>query len=223
MRFFCLHMHSPELCETLYAEFGPQHWWPGETPFEIIVGAVLTQNTAWSNVENAIANLKRARLLTPTKLARAPLSKIRAAIKPSGYYNQKALRIKKIAQYLAKNYGDDLTRFLSQPVCSLRHEVESWKGVGPETRDSILLYAAQKPVFVIDAYTVRVAGRMGMTDKRAYRELQAFFESSLPKNPCLFNEFHALLVHLGKNYCRKTKPLCASCPVKTRCRRRIRR
>jgi len=223
-------MKPAELCEVLYAEFGPQGWWPGETAFEVIAGAVLTQNTAWSNVEKAIANLKKAKLLTPTKLAHAPLSKIRAAIKPSGYYNQKAVRIRAIAKYLAENYGDDLTRFLSQPTCSLSHEVESWKGVGPETRDSILLYAAGKPVFVIDAYTVRITERTGMAGRNgdgkarsSYSELQAFFENELPRNPRLFNEFHALLVHLGKNYCRKTKPLCVSCPVRTRCRKRTRR
>jgi len=205
--------------EMLRAAYGPQHWWPGDSPFEVIVGAVLTQNTAWANVEKAIANLKKARLLTPSRMAKAPLAKIRRAIKPSGYYNQKSRRVKAIASYLAKHYGDDLTGFLGQPACALKHEVESWKGVGPETRDSILLYAAGKPVFVVDAYTVRAANRAGLTKKRAYRDVQEFFESSLPRNARLLNEFHALFVRLGRECCAKKKPRCGECPLRKPCLR----
>jgi endonuclease-3 related protein len=217
--------------DFLYAAYGAQHWWPvtsdapresNEGRFEIMLGAVLTQNTAWSNVEKAIACLKKEKLLSVKALAKAPLAKIKKCVRSAGYYNQKARYVKSLALYLEKNYGGNLQRFFSQPPGSLRKELLSLRGVGPETADSVLLYAGGKRFFVVDAYTRRVFKRFGLLKGREdYEEIRALFEENLPRDARIYNEFHALVVELAKRCCLKKKPLCAACPLRGRCARRI--
>jgi endonuclease-3 related protein len=183
-----------------------------------MVGAILTQNTNWKNVEKAIAGLKQKGLLTPESLASADLRTIESAIRSSGYYRQKAKRLKLFAKWLVEKYDGRLDLLFAAPLSELRQELLSLNGIGPETADSILLYAGDKPVFVIDAYTRRVFGRMGFISENAsYCELQRFFESSLPSDVELFKDFHAQIVELGKTYCKK-KPLCADCPLRRGCK-----
>lgn len=193
--------------------FGGQGWWPAETPFEVVVGAVLTQNTAWRNVERAIANLKEAEVLAPQGLIGLDETRLAGLIRPAGYYNVKARRLKGLMDFLYKEYGGDLERMFSEPLSSLRGKLLAVKGVGPETADSILLYAGGKPIFVIDAYTRRVLSRHGMiTDGASYGDIQDLFMRSLPQDVTLYKEYHALFVRLAKTFC-KAKPLCAGCPV----------
>lgn len=202
----------------LYDHFGPQHWWPGDTPFEITLGAILTQNTAWTNVEKALANLKRARLLTPAALHRTPVQDIAALIRPSGYYNLKALKLKAFVDFLFERHRGRLSHLWASDVDALRAELLAVYGIGPETADSIILYAAGKPIFVIDAYTRRIVARVGLADANVtYDELQRLFMDNLPLVAPLFNEYHALLVMLAKRYCVKTSPLCAPCPLRDLC------
>jgi endonuclease-3 related protein len=198
----------------LEAALGPQHWWPGETPFEVMVGAVLTQNTNWKNVEKAIANLKRRGLLTPGKLHALPAAELAELIRPAGYYNVKAKRLASLIQWLFDEFGGDLERMSRTSLGDLRERLLEVKGVGRETCDSILLYAAGKPTFVVDAYTYRVLLRHSLIDESAdYDEIKQLFEESLPADAGLFNEFHALLVRVGKVYCLKQKPKCSECPL----------
>ena len=205
-----------QIYERLLDHFGARHWWPADTPFEVIVGAILTQNTAWQNVEKAIENLKRDNLLDLSALARAELSMIENAIRPSGFFRQKAQRLKSISEYLYRNYNGDLKSFFDRDMIEVRNELLALNGVGPETADSILLYAGNKPIFVIDAYTRRVCTRIGLSEEKDYHELQIFFMSRLPTDVKLYNEYHALIVELAKNYCR-TVPLCSECPVREIC------
>lgn len=203
-----------EIYEKLLARFGPQHWWPGQTPFEVLLGAILTQNTNWSNVEKAIDNLKNAGLLTPESLHKCPLPRLAKLIKPSGYFNIKSKRLKSLINWLFENYEGDLSILFDKETSVLRETLLSVKGIGPETADSIALYAANKPTFVCDAYTYRMALRHRMIpEETGYDELKALFEDALPKETKLFNEYHALIVRLGKTYCKKTKPLCEQCPL----------
>jgi endonuclease-3 related protein len=191
---------------------GPQHWWPGESVFEIIVGAILTQSTAWTNVEKAIANLKRARILSARAMARLRLKTLAEHIRPSGYFNQKALRLKVFLAFLG-GYGS-LRSMLREPTEALRQKLLSLHGVGPETADSILLYAARRPIFVVDAYTRRILTRHGWIHEHAsYEEIQRLFHSRLPSNTPMFNQYHALLVNVGKNFCRRREPRCRQCPL----------
>jgi endonuclease-3 related protein len=194
----------------LLERYGPQHWWPGEGPFEVMVGAVLTQSAAWTNVEKAIRNLREAGVLSPEALRRLPVSELAALIFPSGYYNAKALKLKALADYLGK-YQDDLEWLFAVDTCQLRRELLGVHGIGEETADSVLLYAADRPVFVVDAYTRRIFGRVGLApEKGSYTDYQGLFTESLPADVGLFNEYHALLVCLGKNVCRR-RPLCQQC------------
>ncbi|MFH1227560.1 MAG: endonuclease III domain-containing protein [Planctomycetota bacterium] len=204
-----------EIYRRLYKRFGPQHWWPGDTPFEVIIGAILTQNTNWSNVEKAINNLKKARLLTPAKLHEISLPELAELIRPAGYYNVKSKRLKDFIDWLMGDCDGDLDRLFALPTASLREALLSVRGIGPETADSIMLYAAQKPSFVVDAYTYRIFSRHKYVSEEdtGYDELKAFFEDSLEADVKLFNEYHALLVKLGKEFCKKSKPLCAECPL----------
>lgn len=202
-----------EIYGRLYKRFGPQKWWPGETPFEIIVGAILTQNTAWSNVEKAIRNLKRSKVLSSRALTKTKTPAIAKLIRPSGYYNIKAQRLRNFLNFLNKRFNGNLKRLLATEGEKLRKELLEIKGIGPETADSILLYAANKPFFVIDAYTKRVLLRHRLAGKKAaYEELQGFFMSNLPKDVKLYNEYHALIVKVGKELCRK-RPECRQCPL----------
>lgn len=203
--------------EALLAHFGPRHWWPAETPFEVIIGAILTQNTAWSNVEKAIDRLKKAHALAPDGLRRLTSTSeaFLEAIRPSGYYNIKAARIKAFLDMLSTRHGNDLERFLSLPTDTLREELLAVPGIGQETADSILLYAAGRPVFVIDAYTLRIMTRHGcFPEGTTYGEAQSFFMRHLPRDVPLFNEYHALLVAVGKQYCRPA-PRCRGCPLES--------
>lgn len=202
----------------LYAHFGPQHWWPGDTPFEVIVGAILTQNTAWTNVEKAMENLKRAGLLEPQRLHRAREARVAELIRSSGYYNLKTKKLKAFVRFLYDQHRGQLAHLFETDIERLREELLAVYGIGPETADSIILYAAAKPIFVVDAYTRRIAARLGLAREDAsYDELQRLFMAHLPREAPLFNEYHALLVALGKNICAKTRPRCAACPLREIC------
>jgi len=202
-----------EIYRLLYDAFGPQHWWPGETQFEIITGAILTQNTSWANVEKAITNLKSANCLTPKKLRHVDTAQLAQLIRPAGYYNIKANRLKNFIDWLFDNYEGELTNLESIDTDQLRAELLAIKGVGRETADSILLYAFDRPVFVVDAYTARIVFRHGLIGPDAdYEQLRELFESSLPQDIQLFNEYHALLVRVGKEFCRP-KARCTGCPL----------
>jgi endonuclease-3 related protein len=199
---------------ALFKAYGPQHWWPGDTPFEIMVGAVLTQNTAWVNVEKAIRNLKRERLLSPARLRAVAPRRLARLIRPSGYFNIKADRLGHLMAFLAGRYGGSLTRMLEDDPDELRKGLLLVSGIGPETADAIILYAAGKPVFVVDAYTKRIFGRHGLvSDGARYDHVQQLFMGSLPRNAGLFNEYHALLVMVGKRHCKKSAPRCSGCPL----------
>lgn len=198
----------------LFEAYGPQHWWPGETPFEVIVGALLTQNTSWRNVERAIANLRQEDLLDPRRLYDLPTAELEELLRPAGYFRLKAQRLKRLLALIVEQYGGSLETMFAQPVDRLREQLLAINGIGPETANSILLYAGGKAVFVVDAYTKRVAFRHGWADADAdYHALQTLFVDSLPDDPALYNECHALLVRVGKECCRKQRPMCAACPL----------
>jgi endonuclease-3 related protein len=202
----------------LMAHYGPQNWWPAQEPFEVIVGAILTQSAAWGNVEKAMANLKSAKALSPGALRQLPLSELARLIHPCGYYNAKALKLKSFAYWLGNHYADDLGQLLATDTHHLRQQLLSIHGIGQETADSIILYAANKPIFVIDAYTRRIINRIGLApDNNSYTAYQAFFMDNLPTDTQLFNEYHALLVCLAKNVCR-SRPLCQHCYLNNICR-----
>jgi endonuclease-3 related protein len=201
--------------EAMSGALGPMHWWPAQTPFEVIVGAILTQSTAWGNVERAIANLQTARMLNLHAMLRVPLPRLAALVRPSGYFRQKAKKLKAFVRFLQNEFGGSLKRMFEAPTLELREKLLSVHGIGPETADSILLYAGNHPVFVVDAYTHRILGRHGITEgKPDYEKVRAFIESSIPRQPELFNEFHALIVNTGKNWCRKSAPRCEECPLR---------
>jgi endonuclease-3 related protein len=199
----------------LFSCFGPQHWWPAGTAFEVMVGAILTQNTSWSNVEKAIQELKRNRRLTPGRLRDLSVQKLAKLIRSTGYYNIKAMRLKEFLNFLFQGYGGSLKKMAKTPLRSLRQELLSIKGIGPETADSMLLYALNKPIFVVDAYTKRILERHGFILGDAdYHDVQNLFMQNLKKDVKLFNEYHALLVKLGKEFCLKRRPRCELCPLK---------
>lgn len=204
-----------DIYQALYDFFGPQHWWPGETPLEILVGAVLTQNTNWQNVSKAIANLKRDRLLTLDALVQLATPTLAEKIRPSGYYNLKAVRLQNLLRHITAAAGSVEEYFHDRGTATLREELLAIKGIGPETADSILLYAGEKPTFVVDAYTHRILNRHGLiADESDYHELQSLFLDHLPEDVRLFNEYHALIVQTGKEFCRKSSPRCEGCPLK---------
>ena len=200
--------------KKLYAHFGPQHWWPAQTPFEVMVGAILTQNTNWQNVEKAINNLKKNRLLKAQKIHRLPNERLAAFIRPVGYYNIKAKRLKEFVKYFFESYQANIKKMRLVDSHALRMQLLSVNGIGPETADSILLYALGTPIFVVDAYTKRIFSRHGFIKEDAeYGQVQNLFMQNLKKEVKLFNEFHALLVRLGKDFCLKNNPRCPSCPL----------
>ncbi len=204
--------------QRLLAHFGPQHWWPGDTAFEVIIGAILTQSTNWVNVDKALDNLKRAAVLDPRRMAALPAEHLAELIRPSGYYHQKARKIRSFLDLLIKEYNGDLDRLLTLETTELRRVLLATHGIGPETADSIILYAAGKPLFVVDAYTRRIFARLGLCPPVGrYQDLQAFFMAHLPPDAPLFNEYHALLVRLGKLVCRKRQPSCDACPLRDLC------
>ncbi|MBN1822941.1 MAG: endonuclease III domain-containing protein [Endomicrobiales bacterium] len=222
---------------VLYKKFGPQGWWPvtrkpesspGYHPldyernperekFEICAGAILTQNTSWKNVEKAVRNLTGAQILAFRDILKTPVSKLARLIRPSGYFNQKAARLKIFSRHISEKHGGRVSNLLLKPYDAARAELLSIKGIGPETADSMLLYAGGRPSFVVDAYTKRIGSRMGFFENsEGYDRIKAFFESALPASPRIFNEFHALLVELAKRNCRK-EPYCAGCPASGSC------
>lgn len=200
--------------ERLMRTFGKRHWWPAETPFEVMVGAILTQNTAWKNVEKAIINLKKKKLLNPKVLLKLRNSDLARLIRPAGYFNVKALRLKNFLQYLDSRYGRNVREMSRAPTKQLREELLQVNGIGEETADSILLYAAGKRSFVVDAYTRRIFSRHRyLSGKEDYRTIQSIFTELLPKSTPLYNDYHAQIVEAGKDFCRK-KPRCSVCPLR---------
>lgn len=200
--------------QVLHRRFGPQHWWPGETSFEIVAGAILTQNTAWTNVERAIANLKRAGALTIAAMEAVPEKDLAELIRPSGYYNQKAKKLKAFLAYLRRSHHGSLERMFRTPTEQLRTELLAIHGIGEETADSILLYGGGHPVFVVDAYTRRILERHRLVPPGAsYGQIQQLFHRKIPADAPVYNEFHALLVQTGKQHCLRSEPRCAGCPL----------
>jgi len=200
--------------QKLYKTYGPRHWWPGETSFEVMVGAILTQNTSWGNVEKAILKLKGKGVLNPKGIHHLKKSQLASLIKSSGYYRIKADRLKSFMGFLFEEYGGDIKKMGRERLEELRGKLLQVKGIGPETADSILLYGLKKPIFVVDAYTKRILSRHGViSEKASYDDVQKLFMEHLPHDEKIFNEYHALLVHLGKNLCKKI-PQCNICPLK---------
>ena len=203
-----------EVYDRLFAAYGPQSWWPGESPFEVMVGAVLVQNTSWQNVEKAIQNLRREDLIDPRRLYEVPLEELEELIQPAGYFRVKARRLRNLLEFLVQRYDGLLEAMFSTNLAELREQLLGVSGIGPETADSILLYAGNLPTFVVDAYTCRVFMRHGWIDFDAdYYQIKDQFESGLAQDAALFNEYHALLVRVGKERCRKRAPLCDGCPL----------
>jgi endonuclease III related protein len=200
--------------DALYAEYGPRHWWPGETRLEVIVGAMLTQNTNWKNVERAIGNLKAAGALDWHRLNQMEHAELAELIRPAGYFNVKARRLKNLVAWIVETFDGDLDAMFSGSTSSLREQLLAVNGVGLETADSILLYAGRHVTFVVDAYTARVLRRHRLIDDEAdYEQIKELFEGNLPDDEALYNEFHALFVEVGKNCCRPRKPRCDVCPL----------
>lgn len=208
-------MEAPlrEVYARLYHVYGPQHWWPGDSPLEVIIGALLVQNTSWRSVQRAIDNLKDAGLLDPHKLYQTNPEEIETLIRPAGYYRVKTKRLRNMLGLLVERYGGSVERMFQQDPQRLRWELLEINGVGPETADSILLYAGNVPVFVVDTYTKRVLVRHGWIEPEAdYHTIQQYFEDHLESDARLYNEYHALLVRVGREHCRRT-PRCEGCPL----------
>ena len=205
-----------QVYRRLFDVFGPQHWWPGDSPFEVMLGAVLTQNTNWQNVERAIRNLRDADLLEPHALYNMPVEELEQLIQPAGYFRVKARRLRNLLEFLIDRYDGSLDAMFAVGLPELREQLLGVNGIGPETADSILLYAGGLPSFVVDAYTHRVFSRHGWIDFDAdYHQIQDYLQSGLPQEVPLYNEYHALLVRLGKDFCKKSNPQCKECPLHT--------
>jgi endonuclease III related protein len=210
-------MNLLSIYDRLFAYFGPRDWWPADSPYEVIVGAILTQSAAWTNVEKAITRLKEEHMLSQGALLSVSEQKLASVIRSAGYHNAKAKKLKSFAEFLKEKHHGELASLFSLDADDLRDELLSVWGIGPETADSIVLYAAGKPSFVVDAYTRRIFSRLGLVDEQvSYDVLKAFFEDNLPCSVLIFNEYHALIVELGKTCCRK-KPKCGICPLKGVC------
>lgn len=206
-----------KIYQVLYRTYGPQNWWPADSQFEIIVGAILTQSTAWVNVEKAINNLKAAEAMSFNRIYSISLNHLRELIRPSGYYNSKADKLKAFVNYVSDHYGGDLNRFIGKPLELLRPELITIYGIGNETADDIILYASNQPSFVIDEYTRRIILRIGLKPEiKKYHDYKDLFESNIRKDTSLYNEYHALLVEHGKRVC-KSAPICASCCLRNMC------
>lgn len=198
----------------LLTAFGPQHWWPGESPFEIIVGAVLVQNTAWRNVERAIDNLRNTGAMNPQTLYALPSDELAELIRPAGYYQVKTRRLRNLLKFIVDEFDGSLERMFETNLFTLREQLLSIHGIGPETADAILLYAGGLPTFVVDTYTHRILARHNWIDYDAdYHQIKDVFESALPAEASLYNEYHALLVRVGKDYCRRSAAKCDACPL----------
>ncbi len=212
---FMKEIDLPEIYNTLLNHFGHRGWWPGDTPLEIIIGAILTQNTSWKNVEKAICSLKKEKILSYQGFQSIPVERLAALIRSSGYYNQKARKIKAFIAFLQDRYSGSLARMFREDTPALREKLLTVKGIGPETADSILLYAGDHPVFVVDLYTYRILTRHEWVEEGIdYSAMQAYFEERLPRDVALFKDFHAQLVAVGNTFCRK-KAKCGACPLKS--------
>ncbi len=202
-----------EIYDRLFAAFGPQGWWPAESVFEVILGAILTQNTAWKNVAAAIGNLRRHDLLSFERICALSAPELAVLIRSSGFYNEKAKKVKNFCNHIQMQWGGVLEDFLARDEGILRTDLLEIRGIGPETADSIILYAALKPSFVVDAYTYRILSRHEWVEESiSYEDLREYFMGAMEPDVPLFQEFHALLVRTGHLFCRK-KPLCDSCPL----------
>lgn len=203
-----------DIHRKLSKHYGSLHWWPAETPFEVCVGAILTQNTSWTNVEKAIANLKRECVLDCHCLSVIKEEHLAELIRPSGYFNEKAKKLKAFSSFCMEEFGGHWESARIMETSLLRRKLMNIRGLGPETVDSILLYALNKPVFVVDAYTKRIFSRHGFFKEDAtYAQVQSFFESRIKPDRAIYNEFHAQIVNWAKDFCKKTKPECLECPV----------
>jgi endonuclease-3 related protein len=199
--------------QQLFDALGPQHWWPADSPFEVIIGAILTQNTSWNNVERAIQNLKEKEILDPLRLYNVREGRLARIIKPSGFFNIKTKRVKHFMQFFFEHFQGRVEKMFAEDMLSLRERLLKVNGLGPETVDSILLYAGSKPVFVVDAYTKRIFSRHKLIpEEAAYDDIQGLFMNNLDHDVKMFNEYHALLVYVGKHFC-KSKPRCDQCPM----------
>ena len=206
-----------DIFDRMLAHYGEQRWWPADTPFEMMVGAVLTQATSWTNVEIAIARMKDAAVLSPAAIRGMDIETLASLIYSSGFYNAKAQRLKALVAYLGETYDDDIGTMRLMDGAKLRRELLGVKGIGEETADAILLYALGKPSFVIDAYTRRLISRLGIApDSEAYSAYQKLFSDNLPQDTTMFAEYHALIVQHGKEACRKT-PVCEGCCLRSVC------
>lgn len=200
----------------LSSALGPQNWWPAKNQFEIVVGAILTQNTSWTNVEQAIANLRSARMLFPLAMLKASTPRLARLVRPSGYFRQKAKKLKAFCKFLYAEFGGSLGRMFRTPTALLREKLLGVFGIGPETADSILLYAGKHPVFVVDTYTRRILQRHGWAgEKTSYDEVQRLVAADFPREAAHYNELHALFVQVGKNWCRGREALCSQCPLES--------
>lgn len=206
-----------EIYQQLFDRYGTRHWWPAETPFEVVIGAILTQNTNWQNVEKAICNLRDTDALSCTAICALPRDELESLIRPSGFFRQKAERLQLFSCYLRDSYQGCLQEMLQQPLDEVRRELLAQKGIGPETADSILLYAGNRPSFVVDAYTGRLFSRLGLLDgTEKYEQIRSFFMAELPVETALYNEYHAQIVIQCKEHCRK-RPICPDCPLEKVC------
>jgi endonuclease-3 related protein len=211
-----------EIYERLVLAYGHPQWWPAESSFEVILGAILTQNTSWRNVELALENLRSKKLLTLSGLARISQSELAVLIRPAGYYNQKAKKLKIFLEYLDNTFQLNLEELLALPLKTLREELLKLWGIGEETADSICLYAANRPIFVVDAYTIRLFTRLGWVSQTiTYSQMQALFMKNLEHDARVFNEYHALIITHGKERCRKRSPKCGQCILQEKCAYRI--
>lgn len=208
-----------EIYNRLYNHFGPRYWWPADTPFEVIIGAILTQNVSWQSAAAAVANLKEAGLLSPEGLLSCPRQELAALVRPARYHNQKAKKLQSFCKVVVEEYGGNLDALLALELERLRHCLLEIYGIGPETADAIILYAAEKPIFVIDAYTHRIFSRLGyFPEKIKYQEMQHFFMTHLSPDVKLYNEYHAQIDALGHHICLKSKPRCVECPLADLCK-----
>lgn len=213
-------MNSFEIYKILRGYFGEVgSWWPKDRPFEVVIGAILTQQSTWVNVEKALKNLKEENILTPNDIVALPLDNLKQIIKPSGFFNQKAERLRKISEYLIDTYDGNLGLLFNKDKKNLRKELLELKGVGRETADSIILYAAEKTEFVVDAYTKRIYSRLKIVEERiSYEDLKKIIINEIPEDLLVYQEFHGLIVLLGKNICKKKNPNCKECPLNSKCK-----
>jgi endonuclease-3 related protein len=211
-----LSINLQEVYRRLLSRFGPQGWWPAETAFEVAVGAILTQKTDWRNAAKAVERLRGAGLLDPEALASTPTERVSSLIRGTGFYREKAERVRRLARFLLERYGGSMERMFEEPLEKIRKELLSLRGIGPETADVILLYAGDKPIFPIDLYTTRMTERLGL-EAKSYGELQRLFMDQLPRDVEVYKEMHALIDLLGRRHCR-AKPRCEGCPLREPCR-----